>query len=77
MSTALNKFLESWSLDSSTAEEVGPSLACGEAQSLADLFRAEGYGEVADEWLTAHAESDDHGDQSHTLSDGTTAPVGS
>lgn len=49
--------------DGEIASEVGTALTCGEADTLADFFRAFGYNQAADTWIRAHAEGDDEGDE--------------
>lgn len=42
--------------------DIGPRLNCAEAETLAELLRALGAEQAADEWMQAHAESDALGD---------------
>lgn len=40
------------------ADSVAHTLACGEAELLADVFRAAGHDDVAQTWLNAHVDHD-------------------
>lgn len=51
--------------DASVWDGIAPNLTCGEVEALADVFRAAGHDDLADEWIKAHAVSDDEGDQHH------------
>lgn len=58
---AIASFADIWGsgdLISTTA----PTLTCNEVDALADLFRAHGHDDIADQWITWHTEEDDEGD---------------
>ncbi|MEI5520693.1 hypothetical protein WB388_08765 [Streptomyces brasiliscabiei] len=42
--------------------DIGPRLNCAEVETLAELLRALGAEQAADEWVGAHAEGDSPGD---------------
>ncbi|TLS45796.1 hypothetical protein FE633_13645 [Streptomyces montanus] len=54
-------FAEAW-CDSTITADVAASLGCTEVDALADLLRALGAEQAADEWVDAHAKDDDPGD---------------
>lgn len=48
--------------DAMTAGDTGGHFSCGEAEALADVLRAAGHTDAADEWIEGHAGADDEGD---------------
>jgi hypothetical protein len=54
-------FTDAWCGTVITAD-IAASLGCTEVDTLADLLRALGAEQVADEWIDAHAEADDPSD---------------
>jgi hypothetical protein len=63
MSTAVETFLEVWTRDPSLAYDVGPRLACGEVDALAELLTELGRPDAAEAWIEGHAVEDDEGDR--------------
>ena len=59
--SALEAFIGVWG-DGELADDIGPKLACGEVDVLADLFTATDEAEIAEMWLDSHARGDDEGD---------------
>lgn len=54
-------FADAWCGSTVTAN-VAASLGCTEVDALADLLRALGAEQAADEWIDAHTKDDDPGD---------------
>jgi len=63
-STALDAFLRVWSASLST--DIGQALTCTEADTLAELLSATGYGDAAEAWIEAHRATDEEGDAHYT-----------
>lgn len=57
---ALTEFLDN--IGAYTLADIGPHLTCGEADTIANLFRAFGYDGDADALIEGHAEEDEEGD---------------
>ncbi|MFF1908594.1 hypothetical protein [Kitasatospora sp. NPDC058218] len=70
--SAANAFVEAWTTSGLAYELVGYydcTLTCSEAESMADLFRAFGYENTADDIIASHSESDECGDSHHSCDD--------
>ncbi|WP_435218749.1 hypothetical protein [Streptomyces sp. bgisy034] len=59
---AAHAFTDAWCNDILTAD-IAATLGCTEVDALADLLRALGATQAADEWINAHGEDDEPGER--------------
>lgn len=61
---AVANFLDVWGQDK-LAADIGDLITCNEAEVIADLFCALGAHEMAERWITRHAQGDTEEDDLH------------